>query len=92
VRTDAAAGHGYNGLPPAFTERNLKATTVIVADPNVASALATGGYAATEYLNSAFARRGRQPAALTELAQTTAARPGRRHAGQSGRPNSTHLQ
>jgi serine/threonine-protein kinase len=54
VRTDAAAGHGYNGLPPAFTERNLKATTVIVADPNVASALATGGYAATEYLNSAF--------------------------------------
>jgi serine/threonine-protein kinase len=49
-----AAGNGYNGLPPAFTERNLKATTVIVADPNVVSALATGGYAATEYLNSAF--------------------------------------
>jgi len=54
VRTDAAAGNGYDGLPPAFTERNLKATTVIVADPNVVSALATGGYAATEYLDSAF--------------------------------------
>jgi eukaryotic-like serine/threonine-protein kinase len=54
VRTDAAAADGYNGLPPAFTERNLKVTTVIVADPNVVSALATGGYAATEYLDSAF--------------------------------------
>jgi eukaryotic-like serine/threonine-protein kinase len=54
VRTDAAAGNGYNGLPPAFTGKNYQGVTVIVDDPNVRSALATGGYAATEYLDSAF--------------------------------------
>jgi serine/threonine protein kinase/ABC-type Fe3+-hydroxamate transport system substrate-binding protein len=54
VRADAAAGNGYNGLPPAFTGKNYQGVTVIVDDANVRSALATGGYAATAYLDSVF--------------------------------------
>ena len=53
VRTDAGAGNGsYNGLPKPFT--TYRGATVIVDDPAVISALGTGGYAATEYLNSTF--------------------------------------
>ena len=53
VRTDAGAGNGsYNGLPKPFT--TYRGATVIVDDPAVIAALGTGGYAATEYLNSTF--------------------------------------
>ena len=37
-----------------LSSATFKGTTIIVADPNVVSALPTGGYAATEYLDSAF--------------------------------------
>lgn len=51
VRTDKlAGGGGYGGLPDQFT--TYRGAMVIVDDPNVIAALNTGGYAATEYLNS----------------------------------------
>jgi len=54
VRTDraAAGGGNYNGLPRPFTE--YKGATVIVDDPDVITALDTGGAAATELLDSAL--------------------------------------
>lgn len=51
VRDDSAAGGGgYNGLPVQFN--TYRGALVIVDDPNVITALGTGGYAANEYLNS----------------------------------------
>lgn len=53
VRTDTGAGGGnYNGLPVAFTL--YRGITVIVDDTDVVDALEVGGYAATEFLNTAF--------------------------------------
>jgi serine/threonine-protein kinase len=53
IRTDkAAGGGGYNGLPKQLT--TYRGAMVIVDDPNVIAALDTGGYAATEYLDSTF--------------------------------------
>ncbi|MCP9276790.1 serine/threonine-protein kinase [Mycolicibacterium arenosum] len=54
VRTDSAAGSGYNGLPAEFTGKGFKGTTVIVDDPNIVAALTTGGYAATGCLDTAL--------------------------------------
>jgi eukaryotic-like serine/threonine-protein kinase len=54
VRSDAGAANGYNGLPPAFASADYRGATIIVSDPNVVAALATGGYAATEYLDADF--------------------------------------
>ncbi|TDO06453.1 serine/threonine-protein kinase [Mycobacterium sp. BK086] len=51
LRTDKAAGQGsYNGLPQPFVD--YRGATIIVDDPNTIAALTSGGYAATEFLNS----------------------------------------
>ena len=54
MRTDKAAGSGYNGLPIAFTGKGFKGTTIIVNDADVITALDIGGYAATGYLDTAL--------------------------------------
>jgi serine/threonine-protein kinase len=51
LRTDKGAGQGsYNGLPQPFVD--YRGATIIVDDPNTIAALTSGGYAATEFLNS----------------------------------------
>ena len=56
VRTDraAAGGGNYNGLPRPLTGYAYKGATVIIDDPDVITALATGGAAATELLDTAL--------------------------------------
>jgi ABC-type Fe3+-hydroxamate transport system substrate-binding protein len=60
LRTDRGAGGGnYNGLPKPFTA--YRGATVIVDDPEVITALNTGGAAATEFLNTTLVN------AITEM-------------------------
>ena len=56
MRTDraAAGGANCNGLTRPLTGYAYKGATVIIDDPDVITALATGGAAATELLDTAL--------------------------------------